>query len=189
MKAADNFTCIVLSLLAAGCLAGCASTQAPRGYLLSASDVEQTSYGAWAIVRPVTDETSGWEGELIAVYPDSLFVLSTERLLVVPRDEVSEVTLNLYRTRHGTFAAWTILGALSTGSHGIGLIISAPVWIIWGSITTAAVSREPILKCSLRRSQRASSGTHGVGWDDLSKFARFPQGLPEIMNRASLKPR
>ena len=68
-------------------------------------------------------------------------------------------------------------GALSTASHGVGLIISFPVWILIGSISTATQSYTPIQKFPVK------------SWDELIKYARFPQGLPRVLELGKLEPK
>ena len=72
-------------------------------------------------------------------------------------------------------AGLTVLGTLSTFSHGFIAVISAPIWIVSGSAAAAIQSRKPILdypKTTI---------------DQFTIYARFPQGLPTNLNRASLK--
>jgi len=58
---------------------------------------------------------------------------------------------------------------------GFLLIISAPLWILTGSLSVAGASREAIIEFP-----RDS-------WREFGKFSRFPQGLPMNIDRASLK--
>ncbi len=59
--------------------------------------------------------------------------------------------------------AWTIIGTVSTLSHGFYSLISAPVWAIVGSISTTT-GWNPRLGLESCRSARP--------------YARFPQGMP-----------
>jgi len=59
--------------------------------------------------------------------------------------------------------AWTVLGTLSTLSHGWFLILSVPIWSVVGGATTAIVW---------------SPGVRASGCAEIRAYARFPQGLP-----------
>ena len=104
---------------------------------------------------------------MISVSSTGLIILSEGRLVGISSEQISKAKVTTYKSAHGTIAVWTLVGVLGTVSHGLGLIISAPAWIITGTATASAVSREP---------------QHTVSWDEwsgLAKFARFPQGIPD----------
>ncbi len=156
------------------CLA-CASSKAPRGWLPSASRAASSVYGSWIEVKCPTDfGTDHLRGEFLTVDNDSLFVMSTGGLLARPLSEVSKATVVVYDSKHGQLSTWTLVGTLSTGSHGVVLVISAPIWILTGSVITSSRSHEPVY--SLR---------HG-DWDALMKFARYPTGMPVGLDRNRL---
>lgn len=117
------------------------------------------------------------EGELIAVGTDTVFLLSAEGLIAIPMRAITRATLTAYDAQWGGLAAWSTFGTVSTLSHGYGLIVSAPVWILTGSIATASASRAP------RRQYRSGAEV----WREFRKFARFPQGLPPGVPRTSLR--
>ena len=70
-------------------------------------------------------------------------------------------------------------GALSTASHGVLAGVTFPVWVLGGSLATASQSRKPIVNYDPARSDPRS----------LSPYARFPQGLPDEVDRGLLTPR
>ena len=72
-------------------------------------------------------------------------------------------------------ALWTVAGTLSTASHGVALLLSAPAWIIGGSVATTKVSHAPLITYPSRP------------WSDLARYARFPQGLPIGLDPATLQ--
>lgn len=161
-------------------LSGCASTTAPRGWLPSAREAQQEAHGAWISLEYDTGSFGMVaEGEFIAVGRKSLFMLiqhvNQDTLIAIPLGQVKRGRLTTYGSKHGGLAVWTVLGSLSTGSHGVGAILSFPVWIISGSLATAAQSYAPIEKFPVST------------WDELRKFARFPQGLPEGLDQRTLK--
>lgn len=170
-KAAVATISIILPIL----LSGCASTTAPSGWLPSAMEAQKEAFGAWISVEYNTGSSEHVaKGEFIAVGQDSVFVL-TQGLIAIPLDQIEGGRLAAYDAKHGWLGAWTALGSLSTPSHGFGLILSLPAWVIVGSATTIAQSWAPIEKLPVS------------SWDELRKFARFPQGLPEGLDRRTLK--
>lgn len=165
---------------------GCAGTGAPGGWLPSAGATQEEAHGAWISIRHGTEgDAVRTEGEFIAVGDDTVFVLVTDSeassLVAIPRSLDLTAKLGTYNPETGGIVAWTALGALSTVSHGIGLILTAPVWIITGAVVTSNQARTAI--------ERYPGGNPWDAWDDLRVFARFPQGLPESVDRATLEPR
>ena len=173
---AKKLVASVVSVLLPRVLFGCASPRAPRGWLPDAGEAQKEAYGAWISVE--YDNVSSeqvLDGEFIAVGDDSIFVLTRDRLIAVPVEEIKRGRLTTYDPNHGLLALWTVGGSISTPSHGWFLVASLPVWIISGSIATVAQSYAPIEKFP------------ADSWDDLRKYARFPDGLPEGLNRKALK--
>jgi len=159
-------------------LTGCASTTAPGDWLPTAQEAQMEAYGSWIYVEYATGSSSfdKVDGELIAIGDDTVFILSsTDQLVSIPLDKIESAKLTTYDAKHGVLGLWTLGGSLSTASHGIVLIISLPVWILSGSITTAAQSYAPIEKFPIK------------SWDDLRKYARFPQGLPDGLKLEKLR--
>jgi hypothetical protein len=115
-------------------------------------------------------------GELLAVHADSLFVLSANSLTAIPTAKTKKATLTVYDANVGPLVAWSVLGTLSTASHGAGLIISAPVWIIAGIAATSAQSHAPRITFPRK------------SWKEFRMYARFPTGLPPGLDRRSLRP-
>lgn len=182
-KTAIAVICTILLVL----LSGCAGPTAPRGWLPSAREAEQEAFGAWISVE-YSDGSSEQvaKGELIAVGQDSVFVLThepvfapvfevTQQLIAIPLDQIERGRLAAYDANHSTLAGWAAVGSLSTISHGWFVLASLPVWIIVGSVSTAAQSVAPIEEFPAH------------SWRDLRKYARFPQGLPEGLDRSTLR--
>ena len=172
MKVGIAFISIILSVL----FLSCASTTAPRHWLPTADKAQQEAYGAWITVEYNTSSSERIaEGEFIAVSRNSVFVLTSEKLVVIPQNQIKQGRLVTYDSKYGVLGIWTLLGVLSTPSHGVGLIISAPVWIVLGSVITSGQSYEPIETIPVK------------SWDELRKFARFPQGIPKELDPKTLK--
>jgi hypothetical protein len=156
-------------------VAGCAHSTAPHDWLPSATQAGERTLGGWvSIDTRAKSKAPSIEGEFIAIQSDSVFVLSAGELRAIPFGEIGSATVSAYDIPWDRLAAWTLAGTISTVSHGFGLLLSAPVWILTGSIVTSHASKEP-----LHRVPRES-------WQDVSRYARFPQGLPPTIDRGSL---
>ena len=161
--------------IALALVAGCAGSIAPSHWLPEAIEVPQDGFGSWASVTLSIGPDAYSEGELIAASSDTLFILGIEELQAFSVHEVAKVHIQSYDAKHTSLAVWTMLGSLSTLSHGFILIISAPVWIISGSIGTAAQSQAP--------HKTVIAGN----WKELQVYCRYPGGIPPILDRVDIK--
>lgn len=159
---------------------GCASHTAPKGWLPDPDDLQTQAFGAWMQLKieqqsesPKPNEESA-EGEFIAQSQDSVYILTQQGISSISKTSISKARCTAYNAHEGNLAAWTFAGTLSTLSHGVGLILSAPVWIIAGTISTAGQSWQPILKFPK------------APWSEFQKYARFPQGLPPNVDQSQL---
>jgi hypothetical protein len=159
----------------------CSTNPAPRGWLAPAPIAVSDPYGAWVHIEiPSAGKQAPSGGELIAVGLDSVFVLAPDgEFHAIARADVTRARVAYYDSQYGQLAAWTTIGSLSTGSHGFFLVFSLPVWTIGGWATTGAQSRAPL--AYVRENERS--------WDDVAKYARFPQGLPTELDRKRLRPK
>jgi hypothetical protein len=189
-----------LAACCAGLLCGCTTNPAPKGWLPRAEQAPQDRYGGW-IVLELTGGTEGAEtsskqtssvqstsmrtagariaGELIAIGSDSVLVLPRSGgLVAVPNTRIAKGELWGYTPPSGVIAAWSVLGTLSTASNGGYLILTAPAWIVGGSLASSSASR----------ASRLRWGESGE-WVAARRFARFPAGLPEGLDRTRLTPK
>jgi len=155
---------------------GCASTLAPGGWLPDAEQSTREANGGW-IVAKVGLSGSSREvcGELIAIQHDSVFVLAKAGLEAIPAEHIRAARIARFNSHWGELGAWWVLGTLSTASHGFVRILSAPVWILGGTLSAMAASYAPIVRYPDR------------SWSELSIFARFPPGLPPGLDRSALR--
>lgn len=166
----------VIGLAIVGICLGCATSTVPGGWLPSATEAQFTVYGAWIEVTYSDDGMSQRaDGEFIAVSDDSLYCLNNSGLRSIPLHTVSKAKITAYDAHHGILGAWTILGTLSTGSHGMLAAGTAPLWIITGTISTAVRSHEPV------------SSTGAKDWSEFKMYARYPAGLPKNLDRSQLR--
>lgn len=165
-------------------VAACVSNPAPSGWLPPAEVAAGEAFGGWITVD--TAAQRGWlaarplteiAGELIAVHADSVFVLSESTLVALQRARVRRATLFAYDAQVGELSTWGVLGTLSAVSNGLFFLLTGPTWIITSTIAAGSRSRAPMV-----------SLTDQGGWEGLRLYARFPQGLPEGLDRASLRP-
>lgn len=152
---------------------GCATTSAPRGWLPSLGEVQEQAYGGWIEIDTQRGPQSIFRGELIAVDTDTVYVLAAHmpHLSAVAIRDVREARMFRYSSGSGLLGGWTLLGILSTASHGVNLALSAPVWILVGTAAAVAQSHTPVLKYQ------------GHSWEAFGAFSRFPQGLPPALAR------
>ena len=158
---------------------GCAGINAPRGSVPPAAEAPRDPFGGWAGVWEGKGYGPTFEGELIAIGPDSVFVLVGDSLVARHLAGVRRVRVVGYDPKAGDLMNWTLGGTLSTVSHGFISIISAPVWLLVGSgITRGAARASEFNAPEYRRT-----------WDDLKPYARFPQGMPPGVDRSTLRKR
>jgi len=174
----------ILALLVA---AGCAHTGAPRGWLDPPERAAVDAYGGWIDVRRsgADGRLSDVRGELIALAQDSVLVLADSGLVAVAYSQISKADLMAYDSGAGDWMVLSLIGALTTVTHGFGAVVTFPVWILTGAVATAAQSRIP-----LHHAQSRGRGPDATGsWLELRAWARFPQGLPDGVSRDVLKPK
>jgi len=159
--------------------AGCASAHAPVAYQQTPAQAASTAYGGWISLEGGDKQHRVLtRGELIAVQNDSVFVLGDAGCVALRVTDVKQGRFEAYQPETGGMTAWTLLGTLSTGSHGVGAVISARVWILVGSLATGSASRSGVRP--VRPEQNAS-------WKEIAKFSRFPQGLPPGLEWTELR--
>lgn len=166
----------LFAVMIAAATTGCFRSTAPRGWLPRPEEAALQAFGSWIVVEdPSRVPAMSIEGELIAVDADTIHVLPAGRLISVPRPARCCVTLTAFHMDYAPLALWAGAGVLSTVSHGFGLILTAPIWAIIGTSAAASASHAP----RIRSSDPAA----------LRPFARFPNGLPPGLDRATLRPK
>lgn len=169
--------------LAATTMTACTENPDPRKPTLG--KMQTQGIGAWIVVTARTGFAV--QGELISATPQYIHVLRlgepTAPLVFVPTADVAHAEVYTYESEGG-LGAFGLLGTLSTISHGLFLIFTAPIWIISTSI---AISVEES-HVEIEYPEEPLS--------EISKWARFPQGIPAgldeealLVPRASRRPR
>lgn len=167
----------VLLLILASLLPGCANNPVPKAWRPTVAQAQQTTRGGWILVEPFVSgvpstSASSVEGELIAIDDTAYHVLTAGGLRSVPRSSTHRITVVAYGTSPASIAIWASVGGLSTLSHGMFLVFTAPMWAVTGIV--------------------AAVGESGAGLvhdaDRARAFARLPQGLPPGFDPAALGP-
>jgi hypothetical protein len=181
MCATRSWSCRAAALLAAGLFTTGCATLAPSGWLSTPQNAQTSAYGGWmhVVYRGPAGERIA-DGELIAVSPDTVHVLGAAGLVSVPVAAVTGSVLETYDPRMGLIAGAVFLGTLSTISNGVGLVLTAPIWLLVGAGASASALKEARVREPL-----ASAG----GWLVYRPYARFPAGLSPGLDRSALRPK
>jgi len=160
-----SMAALVVSLM----VASCASSNAPSGWLPDADHAAPGVYGGWMTVRIGQEEIMG---ELIAATDDTVYVADSV-LHAFAAADVLKARLVAYEV--SGLGGYVILGMVSTVSHGVVLLITAPLWLIGGSWAAISRSYDPIIDYP------------GEPLKRFVPFARFPQGLPPELDRSTIR--
>ena len=176
-----NLLLLRLPIFIALLTSGCATYTAPQGWLPTAEQAQRTTHGAWLGIRyttPGQSTESALEGELIAVGDSAIYLLGTFGVTRVPARLITVAQLEFHDYSLHGHITWTAVGALSTVTHGLFLLISLPVWLTAGGINGVALSEA---------GQNYSVTPDSGWWTEASQYARFPQGLPPGLELKDLR--
>jgi hypothetical protein len=159
-------------------IAGCATSPYRRSVLGRAVEVDRTNGDTGGPVK----------GELLAVSPEKLWVMGPQAVRSVPRSEIREVRVRQHGLTGRKATHWLIIGALVSGTaltlscssvegnENCGKVL-IPVLVSWGAL--GIPSAMGFAESSQLRVKPSS-------WETLRPYARFPQGLPNGVDPASL---
>ncbi len=193
---ADRAAWCVLAVAGIASLPGCTASTAPPLWLPDAVQARDEAWGGWVELttgKGVAADTVS--GELLAVSEDSVYTLRDTLVLATALAAVTRGRLEYYDPRSGQLDKATLVGTISTITHGIGLIVSAPLWILVGSTSTALVSGDgkyeldPAQPRDRAVAKPGATRERHASWRDLSLYARYPSGWPVGLDRASLHER
>ncbi len=150
------------------------SCSAPK-YVPKLEEVPFSAHGSHIEVQQVSGTLI--EGELIAVEVSALLLLtgedSAKQLQELPISNIAKFKLTYAQPQS---YAWTIpVYTLSTASHGLFAIFTAPANIMVTSLVTA------------RGANAFTYNEKVISYEELRKFARFPQGIPPKIDPASIR--
>jgi hypothetical protein len=115
-------------------------------------------------------------GELLASDADHIWIESWGAVRYVHAQDVRLLRIELYQGQALAVGVWAGLGTISTLSHGVWLIFSAPIWFITGIAATATLASD--------NDAEAPPASPRPLW----QYARFPQGLPASMHNCPVHP-
>lgn len=116
----------------------------------------------------VTTDAGRSSGELLAVEAHSLYLRTASgETIAIAREEVRGMSVEVRSSASGGVGGLTTLGTLSTISHGVLLVFTAPIWLITGISTAVAES-----------SGNDAEASGDALLDYLRTYARYPQGMP-----------
>ena len=110
------------------------------------------------------------QGELLALTPDTAYVLTAQgQVLHIPKTAIGAAQLNIALTSNqpASLRGWAGLINLLTLSHGLFMVFTLPLNIGVTSAVGAGAGRAYQVDYPEQ-----------INWEEMSKFARFPQGLP-----------
>jgi hypothetical protein len=161
----------------------CATDPTPPDRRVSQETAIASGRGAYALVTSPDGRTT--DGELIASTNGTLALLTPlGHLVAIPYWNIRSLALGVHDNDFGVFVAWSILGSLSTISHGFFLIYTLPAWIITGVSASSAESGRGLFFC--QAPSKAYEPPLAACLADAAAFARFPQGIPPGVGSAEL---
>ncbi len=155
----------------------CSTVKAPSGTVPVRNALATDAFGGWIELSLITPKDS-ISGEFIATCNDSLYIMDRGEVKIYPISNIRLARLVIFKNMSGAFGAWTFFGSLFTISNGGFLIFTLPATLIMGIATTIGEAKR------LNFLDYPSNS-----FENLSKYARFPQGIPEGLNIADLRPR
>jgi hypothetical protein len=145
------------------------SSCSSAAYLPYSGKLAENQYGSNINVR--LNEYVSINGELIVVTPDVLYVLlrndkGVARLDSAYLTKIEDFSLRYAKGNAGRFG-WTIPASVAISiSHGYFAVFTLPINVITTTVITLNSANAFVIKMG------------NISWVDLSKFARFPQGIP-----------
>lgn len=166
---------ISIILLASLCVLVSSCMGPLPGYLPSHETINTNEYGAYVITY--NRGTVNYRGELISVNNDSLVMLQYDRygkdmLRVLPMNDMT--ACRVFYGKADSYG-WAYMIPILTISHGLLASLTLPFNLIYVSaiVIPAHYSYSFAMK--------------PVSVDTLTRYARFPMGLPEAIDRESIE--
>ena len=162
---------------------GCATSYAPENWLPKTEEVPYDAYGSWIyleLTKKNDENVSSFIGGEFITFEKSVVYCLNNELQKIPLHKIRRAVLEIDSKNTSSYGAWTVLGMLSSLSHGFYLIISMPIWLITGSASASAESYRDRFEVEYPDS---------IWWFDKIIYSRFPQGLPSNIDSIDLKPR
>ena len=173
---------VTILLVLSFTLINCHPTIAPTRSVPKRNALPIDAYGGWIDIKLVSSsdsvEEKSFQGELIAVEVDSVYILQLDKVQGLAISEVKSAKIIIFNTSMNGYGIWTFLASLLTLSNGAYAVLTLPVTLITGIATTIGEAN---------RINYIDYPQNDVS--ELRKFARFPQGMPKDINMATLRSR
>ncbi len=160
-------------------MGGCAHSYAPQKWLPDTDQIQTEAYGGWLTIdyEPGNDETIVIRGEYITSDTLNVYILY-DSLYIIPKGKITDAILEIDDKNTSEYSGWTVLGTVSTLSHGWFLGFTFPIWLATG---ISASSGESF------RDRYSEGDPDEAYWNQILKYSRFPQGKPENVNLRELR--
>jgi len=162
-------------------ITGCVANPAPARWLPTPYVGANDPWGAFITVTLTAtsaNDTGEVQGEFLAVDRDTVFVLLGDSVVRrISHRDIAKAQIAWFDSDWELQAWWTALGAISTLTHGFGVILTMPIWGLtaWGVVP--AESRAPLVD------------VNRVGWEAVKQYARYPAAAPgDLPDRLPPKP-
>lgn len=167
-------------------LSGCSTLRIPSNYRYAAQQVKKEITGSWIHIklnlRADTTQETELSGELIAIQSDTIYVITSLGLKGVKVSKIDEADLYMFMNQPGMYGA--ITGLLYLPDIIAALVIGTPAFLILGIPWIATAGIMTIAE--------GSNNTNVLNYPDfcsleeLRKFARFPQGIPQGIDKTRI---
>lgn len=158
-------------------LCGCSTVKAPQRSVPRREAIAADAFGGWLSVSLKTTRSS-IQGEFIAISSDSVFIMPDKKVQVLPKADIDRARIIFFNNESDAYSLWAFLSSVATISNGYYLVLTLPINIITG-ISTASAEAKRINYYDYP----------SLTWEELNKYARFPQGIPEQVDINEIKPR
>ena len=164
-------------------LVRCATTYAPDNWLPETDEVPENVYGGWItlITEPdslnTEEQWMQYSGEFISLDDENIYLLF-DSVFQVPKRKIRNSILELDEKNTTGYGLWVSVGTIATISNGYYLMITAPLWLVFGI---------PAVVGESARDRYETEEPPEEYWESIRKFARFPQGIKDI-NLTDIKP-
>ena len=167
-------------------LDGCNNDMVPASYRFRLKEIKNAITGCWIEVnmhtKTIPVPETRLSGELIAIQSDTIYILTTLQLCSIPSEKVEDAILYVYKNQAGVYSAATILLFIPNIIAAIAknepyfLLLDAP-WVFYGTFISFKEGFSDSNLLIYPQKNKVS---------DFIKFARFPQGIPQGLDKSKL---
>ena len=149
------------------------SCSSPK-HVLTPNELKKNTKGLYSKIT-LKSTTNGVNGELIEVTDKQITLLTKDGILSFKKENIKEsiILVSLTVNNPRRINSWASLINLLSLGHGYWAVFSLPPTI---AITNGITSEKYIMNYP-----------ENVKWEQLHKFARFPQGIPKEIDRQSIR--